>query len=201
MKTEKEEIWKDIKGFEGVYQVSNLGRVKSLPRYTVQKHWVEEKILNTHHNNSGYCDISLYQNTKRVHKKVHRLVAEAFLPNPYNLPEVDHIDTNKDNNCVWNLKWCTHSENHMNPLSRKHRSEILTGRHLSQEQIDKQSTPIDVFLNGDLLYTFRSYKELDMYSKDIIGVKLWNVYVRQVIKGKRKTYKGFTFAEHRKGVE
>lgn len=185
MKTK--EVWKDIKGFEGIYQVSNLGRVKSLPRYTVQKHWVEERILNSHHNNSGYCDISLYQDTKRVHKKVHRLVAEAFLPNPYNLPEVDHIDTNKDNNCVWNLRWCTHSENHLNPLTRKRRSEAL----------EKVSKKICVFKDGKLLHIFKSYAELDETSQSVLGVKLWNVYVRKVIKGERASYKGYTFTEYR----
>lgn len=184
------EIWKDIKGFEGVYQISNLGRVKSLPRYTVQKHWVEERILNSHHNNSGYCDISLYQDTKRVHKKIHRLVAEAFLPNPYNLPEVDHIDTNKDNNCVWNLRWCTHSENHLNPLTRKRRSETL----------EKISKKICVFKDGKLLHIFKSYAELDKTSQSVLGVKLWSVHAREVVKGEKASYKGYTFTEYREDV-
>lgn len=77
-----EEVWKDIEGFEGIYQVSNLGRVKSLERLSPQKHLIPEKILKDHPCQAGYRDISLYKDGKRFHKKVHRLVASAFCDNP-----------------------------------------------------------------------------------------------------------------------
>lgn len=193
MKTKKEEIWKDIAGFEGIYQISNFGRVKSLGRYSIQKHWVTEKLLNSHPNNSGYLDVSLYDNGKRIHKKIHRLVAEAFIPNPNNLPEVDHIDTNKYNNHVSNLRWCTSSENHLNPITRKHRSDNLKGRKLSQEQIKKMSKQVNVYKDSKFICSFSSYQEMDKQSKDVLGVTLWNVYARQVVRGLREQYKGFTF--------
>lgn len=104
-----EEIWKDIKGYEGLYQVSNLGRVKSLFRYS--------KILKNKIGNNGYCTVCLYGNKKPCFKLVHRLVAEAFIPNPDGKPCVDHINTVRDDNRVENLRWCTTRENCNNPIS------------------------------------------------------------------------------------
>lgn len=187
------EEWKDIKGFEGYYQISNLGRVKSVERYSAQKHLIKEKLLNIHHNNSGYCDISLYIDGVRYHRKVHRLVAEAFIPNPNNLPEVDHIDTNKDNNCVDNLRWVTHSENHLNPLTVQKKREINLGKKLSQATIEKISKRISVYKDGFKLATFQSYKDLEKNSKNIFGMTLWSEYVRKVINGKMKDYHGYIF--------
>lgn len=189
------ETWKDIEGFEGIYQVSDQGRVKSLERYSPQKHLIKERILKFSVSQGGYLDVSLYKDGKRYHKKPHKLVAEAFIPNPNNLPEVDHIDTNKFNNTVENLRWVTHQENHMNPLTRKLKSEINTGKKLSEEQCEKMRKKINVYKDGVLLHTFKSYVDLDKNSKSIFGVTLWNVYVRQVIIGKRKEYHGYTFSE------
>ena len=107
------EIWKDIVGYEGLYKVSNLGRVKSLSRnfWNGVNWWKsKEKILK---NNilSNYCIVYLYKNKKRKTKQVHRLVAQAFISNFNNKPEVNHIDGDKENNIVDNLEWCTHKEN------------------------------------------------------------------------------------------
>lgn len=100
-----EEIWKDIAGLEGMYQVSNLGRARSLDRTIVYKNgrksFYKGKLLNNHVNNGGYVYVSI-RHSKR--KALHRLVAEAFLPNPDNLPEVNHKDENPANNCVDNLE-------------------------------------------------------------------------------------------------
>lgn len=115
----EQEIWKDIKGWEGLYQVSNLARVRSTFRY--------KKIIKPYIDKWGYLEVNLYRNNKTTHKKIHRLVAEAFIHNPDNKPCVDHIDTNKLNNLPENLRWCTYRENCNNPLSLKHLSESLSG--------------------------------------------------------------------------
>ena len=123
---EEKEIWKDVSGYEGLYQVSNLGRVKSLPVHR-KVGWADyvskEKILKQCKNKYGYLFVCLHKgDTQRV-VKVHRLVALAFIANPNNLPCVNHKDENKENNFVFvnkdgsvdldksNLEWCTYSYN------------------------------------------------------------------------------------------
>lgn len=102
------EIWKDIEGYEGLYQVSNLGRIKSLPRNgTIKK----EKILKSRKDKDGYLLINLCKNNKVTTFKVHRLVGLMFLDNPNSLPEINHNDGNKENCEVTNLCWTTRSEN------------------------------------------------------------------------------------------
>lgn len=187
------EEWRDIKGFEGLYQISNLGRVKSLERYSPQNHLLPEKILNVCHAQGGYVDVSLYKDGIRYHKKPHKLVAEAFIPNPDNLSEVDHIDADKDNNCVENLRWVTHKENCNNPLRSELLSKINKGRKLSPETVEKNSKKVSVYKDGVLLYTFKSYAELDAKSKDIFGITLWGVYARKVIQGIIPSYHGYDF--------
>ena len=103
------EIWKDIKGYEGIYKISNLGRVKSLDRFIYYKNDVikfcKGKLLNIHKND--YLFVRLYKDSIPKTKYIHKLVAEAFIPNPNNLPEVNHKDENKLNNSIGNLEWCT----------------------------------------------------------------------------------------------
>ena len=94
---------KDIKGYEGLYQVSSWGKVISVKT---------NKVLSPEINSKGYLRVDLYDSTgKKKHYKVHRLVAEAFIPNPENKPQINHIDGNTQNNSITNLEWCTSSEN------------------------------------------------------------------------------------------
>lgn len=108
------EVWKDIQGYEGLYQVSNLGRVRHLP-YTIKWGGKLEhrplKEMNQHKNSNGYCIVILSKNSKSKKFLVHRLIAQAFIPNPDNLPEVNHIDEDKSNNKVNNLEWCDRKYN------------------------------------------------------------------------------------------
>lgn len=130
------EEWRAVVGYEGLYEVSNLGRVRSLDRVVIQKgkkgtlqsNIYKGKILSLmicgRANRHG---IHLHKNGTSKPKLVARLVAEAFIPNPENKSEVDHIDTNPMNDRADNLRWVTHQENCMNPLTRKHVSEAKMG--------------------------------------------------------------------------
>lgn len=110
-----EEIWKDIKGYEGLYQVSNLGKVRSMDRWVAHKGnskvFVVGKLIKLQTKKNGYIRVDLSKNHKHKHYAVHRLVAQAFIPNPDNLPQVNHKDEDKTNNRVDNLEWC---DNHYN---------------------------------------------------------------------------------------
>ena len=122
----EQEIWKDIVGYEGKYQVSNLGRVKSLGRFIEKKGqppaYLHERILSTHIN-KGYKMIGLYSNNKGKTFSVHRLIANAFIPNPNNFPHIDHINTISTDNRIENLRWVNRSMNMMNEITHKKRSE------------------------------------------------------------------------------
>lgn len=101
-----EEIWKDILGYEGLYQVSSYGRVRSLDRYDERNRFLRGRILKLHTLRRGYLDVRLCSNGKVKSFLVHRLVAEIFIPNPDNLPQVNHRDENPSNDNVDNLEWC-----------------------------------------------------------------------------------------------
>lgn len=101
------EIWKDIQGYEGKYQISNLGRVKSLGNSKTKK----EKILAQTTDSFGYCKVGLYKDGKKKTVKVHRLVADAFIENKNSLPIINHKDENPSNNEATNLEWCDHTYN------------------------------------------------------------------------------------------
>lgn len=110
-----EEIWKDIKGYEGLYQVSNMGRVKRLNYWNGHKYNNGEKILKptTQYVTDNYfrSKVKLYNGCSKKDFKIHRLVATAFIPNPNNYPIINHIDGNPLNNRADNLEWCTQKHN------------------------------------------------------------------------------------------
>ena len=126
------EEWKDIKGYEGLYQVSNLGRVISLARPKVKQHIVKPE------NDKGYLRISLYKNGKFKRFFVHRLVAEHFIPNDNKLPYINHKDENPLNNNANNLEWCTHIYNLMYGNRRK-------------KVIEKERKPVNQYTLDDKL--------------------------------------------------
>ena len=152
------ELWKDIKGYEGCYQVSNLGRIKSLDRMTNNQYgeyFMKGRILkNSIIKDKGYCRVSLNNGNGKISKRVHRLVAEAFIPNPENKPEVNHKDGNKLNNCVSDLQWCTNKEN------IEH--SIRTGL---KKHCNGCSNSSSKFTEEDIIFIRKNYKKRDpMYS-------------------------------------
>ncbi len=109
------EIWKRVEGYEGYYEVSNEGRVRSIYRIIERKNGIpqtiKDKLLSMHENDHGYYCLNLSREGSGTIKKIHRLVAETFIPNPGKLPEVNHIDEVKTNNFLDNLEWCTSQHN------------------------------------------------------------------------------------------
>jgi len=144
-----EEVWKDVKGYEGIYKVSNFGRVKSLDREIAPNnrapYWRKGKICKQSKSNLGYMTVGFTVNNVKVNKYVHRLVAEAFITNVNNYPQVNHIDCDKTNNRINNLEWCTNSQNQIhaskNGLNKLHLHRVAysgeeNGRSLlTKEQV------------------------------------------------------------------
>ena len=124
-------IWRDIAGYEGHYQVSNTGEVRSVKNGPF--------LLKGDHQRNGYKRVYLWLNGGKKNFCVHRLVAEAFIPNPFHLTDVNHLDEDKDNNAVWNLEWCTHLYNMNYGNVRRKISLANIGRTISEEHRKKLS--------------------------------------------------------------
>lgn len=145
----QKEIWKNIVGFEGRYQISNFGRVKSLSRRVncpLNGHrTIGERVLKLNLNTGGYKIVSLGAsgNGNSTMRLVHRLVASGFIPNPNNKPCVNHLDGNKSNNHFSNLEWVTYSENEIYSYSR-------LGKHAWNRK------PVGQYLNNTRIATFES---------------------------------------------
>lgn len=179
------EIWKDIEGYEGMYQVSNMGRVRSLDRVKPNSGGQIAKghILPQSDNGHGYRFVSLWKFNKGRRFYVHRLVASAFIPNPNNFPIINHKDENKSNNRYENLEWCTqkYNINYGNHMKRLKESYIANGNN----------RPIDVYdKNGAFLKTFDCSNEV---CKEL-GVHRRGLYL--VCQGVAKSYKDYRFAFH-----
>ena len=156
------EQWRDIRGYEGLYQISNLGRVKNL---------CSDKVLKITINRNGYCMVGLRKNSKTKLYQLHRLVAEAFIPNPDNLPQVNHKDENKQNPYADNLEWCT----------AKYNSTYGTGAKRSAEA--KCIPIVQKDLDGNVIKIWESATHAKR-----AGFSQGDIWL--CIRGKRLTHKG-----------
>jgi hypothetical protein len=147
------EIWKDIEGHEGLYQVSNLGRILSLPNKTHS----ESIILKFLGGRGNYNYISLYKDGRSKTMSVHRIVAKAFIPNPDNKPEVNHTEGIQNDNTVEHLEWATRSENQLHRFRVLNQPGTFKNKFGSEHHSSKPVHQFDV--NGNLLNTFQSTRE------------------------------------------
>lgn len=159
----EEEAWKDIPNCDGLYQVSNLGNVKSLGRYVRVSDKLggrrkkKESLLKFEVCKNGYLRVSLNKDGGRKHFLVHRLVAEAFIPNPQNMPQINHKDEDKTNNRVENLEWC----------DAKYNSNY--GKRTMKSSIAKFKPVKQYDLQGNFIREFSSFKE----ASDSVGVSVY----------------------------
>lgn len=179
-----EEIWKDIKGYEGLYQVSNLGRVKSCDRYMNNKYHTKtlkkgRVLVNSIFPTTGYCRVSLSKNGTFISKTVHQLVANAFIPNPNKYTQINHKDENKTNNCVDNLEWCSSKYNNN---YGKHSNNIAKTRLKNKKGFKKV-----IQYNKDL-------ELINVYDSTREAARLNNAHnsiISRCCRGLRKDYLGY----------
>ena len=175
------EIWKDIEGTEGQYQISNKGRARS--QIILKDGSIKSTMLKYQRDKKGYCRLRVTIAAKKYGFKIHREVAKAFIPNPEEKPQVNHIDGNKGNNRVENLEWVTNSEN------CKH--AIDNGLWENQRNADRKKRPImAINIETGETISFESVSEAEK--------KLNTRHISAVLNGKRTKAKGYTFQE--KGV-
>lgn len=185
-----EEIFKDIEGYEGKYQISNLGNVKAFYKYENKKYKPHSKILKQKIKKNGYVEIGLSKDNKTKYFTIHRLVAKTFIPNQENKPEVNHIDGNKQNNCVTNLEWVTSREN------QKHAFKLGLQKPNGKENykyikpfVEKSKIKVCQYdLNNNYIQTFGSIEDAKRYLKEIYNITghVWECTV-----GKRNSTGGF----------
>ena len=138
LKDLKNEIWKDIEGYEGLYQVSSLGRIKSIDRIIKYKknneiitYLKKGRIMKPHNNGRDYLNIQFRDGNIRKHLYIHIIVAKAFIPNPYNLEQVNHKNFNKTDNRVENLEWCTRKNNMLHYKQSSFFKEVQIKRQIA----------------------------------------------------------------------
>lgn len=181
-----EEIWKPIDGYSN-YCVSNKGRVKSLGNNRSRK----EKILKPHTTKAGYLMVQLWKDGKGKDFTVHRLVAQAFIPNTEDFPQCNHLDENKTNNCVENLEWCTAKFNHNYGTRNERMAAALKGRKRPEETVKKISAALSKPvlqidpLNDKIIKEWKSATEV----KRTLGFN--NRHISECCNGKLKSCGGF----------
>lgn len=180
------EEWRDVVGYEGYYMVSSFGRIISLERHNTRlngtRYSVKRRLLKPNtskHNGILYSYICFRKNCSRIVVGIHRLVAMAFLPNPCNYPEIDHIDRDGTNNNVSNLRWCTRSMNMRNERTVIVHKQAMTGRKLPSLR-----KPVVKLKHGVLEKTYDSVTEA---SKDGYSISA----IVRVCKNRGHTHKGF----------
>lgn len=179
------EIWRPIKGYEGYYEVSSHGRVRSLDRYVNSWQGLKlrkGRILKHDASCCGYIMVLLCKDDRHSHKLVHRLMAQAFIPNPENKPQVNHIDEVKSNNYVSNLEWVTPGEN-INHGTRNERCALANSKKVGQYTLD-----------GELIKLWFSASEAgrDKYCQSNVS---------KCCRGEVKTHKGYIWKYIDKEVE
>ena len=179
------EIWKDITGYEGYYQISNKGRIKSLERRVNDNGGVvllNSKILKPVINEKGYLRIGLNKDGKRIYKRVSRLVAEMFISNPENKPQVNHKNGIKTDNNVSNLEWVSISDNVKHSYQVLKRKCSMLGKFGTN---NPNSKPIAQIMNGKIIAIFPAAKEAER----ITGISQGNI--SRCANKKTKTAGGF----------
>lgn len=154
MNIDKEE-WRDIKGYEGHYQISNLGRVKSLYFKNRQGKIFREKILKQNFDNMGYLFVGLSNNGTLKTTKIHRLVAETFIDNPNNYKTINHINGVKTDNRVENLEWCTQKYN----VQQAYKNGLGKGKKEWDSPLSKKVNQYT--LDGEFIKTWACTKQIE----------------------------------------
>lgn len=183
------EEWRNIEGYEGLYQVSNFGRVKSLNYNNTN----QEKILSQFGNGKGYLFVNLYKERKMKNCYVHRLVAQAFLDNTNNYPMINHKDENKENNCVDNLEWCTQQYNVNYGTAQ--------ARRIANTDYKAKTAKMDYKAIAE-----KQSKQVYQYDKQCNLIKIWkstmecdrngfnSSAISTCCNGKRNSHKGFVWS-------
>lgn len=184
------EEWLPIDGYENLYQVSNYGRIKSLERIDNNNHLVKEKILKQKTTKYGYQQVGICKDKKQKRFQVHRLVANAFIPNPNNYPVVNHKDEVKTNNHVDNLEWCTVEYNCNYGTRNEKVSKAVSGKNNYQfgkfgKEHHRSKQVIQLTLSNEVVKTWDSMMDI----KRELGYN--NAHISSCCKGKRKTSNGF----------